>query len=77
MALVKSVLEQGILAIMQEMKEIDDPEGADELFAEKLATLIDGYIRTATVTVSPGQIVQTVPATGTGATTTPGTGVLS
>lgn len=46
-------------------------------FADAISQAVYTWILTATVTVLPGQVVQTVPATGTGATTTPGTGTLS
>lgn len=59
-----------------------DPDNADaalDAFCEALANSIDAYIKTATVTVSPGIPVTTAgsPTTQTGATTGPGTGTLS
>ena len=46
-------------------------------FSNALAGAIDTYVKTAVVTVPLGVAVQTVPATGTGATTAPGIGTLS
>ena len=77
MPLVKSTLEVGILALLEEMSNrTEDPAQARQDFASDLATLIDTYIKTATVTVLPGQVVQVAPS-GTGSTTSPGTGSLS
>lgn len=66
MPLVKTTLESGILALLQKMKQETDPVKAEQDFAKDLATLIDTYIKTGTVTTtvigtSPGG-----PVTGTG-----------
>ncbi len=61
----------------QELKAIFEAEGNDAAsVAADMATAIDNYVKTATVTttVAPGILVQVVPATGTGATTGPGSG---
>lgn len=46
-------------------------------FSRRLSVIITNYIKTATVTVQPGQTVSVVLPAGTGATTSPGTGSLS
>jgi len=77
MALVKQTLKTGILALITEMRTKE--ENADDYFADQLATLIDAYIKTATVIVAVGIPVTTAgtAAAQTGATTGPGTGVIS
>ena len=54
MALVKQTLKTGILTMLKEFRERDDITGeqAEELVADRLATLIDTYINTATVTTA-------------------------
>lgn len=73
MPLNKATLKSGILNLLTEMRTKE--ENADEHFADQLATLIDAYVKSATVTVNPGIAVTT--STGAGATTAPGTGTLS
>lgn len=73
MPLNKPALKSGIQALLAEMRTKE--ENADEYFSDQLATLIDTYVKTATVTVSPGIAVTT--STGAGATTAPGSGTLS
>lgn len=46
-------------------------------FADAIALAVYTWILTATVTIPPGIVVQTVPATGTGATAGPGIGTIS
>ncbi len=77
MALNKPGLKTGILGLLNEMRT--KQENADEYFAEQLSTLIDTYVKTATVTVAAGIAVTTTgtAAAQTGATTSPGTGTLS
>lgn len=77
MPLVKETLKQEIKALATEMTKETDQEAALEKYATRLADIIDSYIKSATVTVQAGQAVQTVPTTGTGTTTSPGTGSLS
>lgn len=73
MPLNKPVLKLGIQALLAEMRTKE--ENADEYFADQLATLIDTYVKTGTVTVAPGIPVAT--STGAGATSAPGTGTIS
>lgn len=72
MALVKATLENGIMALSASLStNTTDPEQARRDFAAQLATLIDAYIRTATVSV-------TVATTGTAAAQAgTGTGVIA
>lgn len=77
MALQKQALKSGILQLMKDMREKD--ENSDEEFSERLATLIDTYVKTGTVTVAQGITVATAgSATAqTGATTSTGTGTIN
>ncbi len=77
MSLNKPALKSGIKALLTEMRTKE--ENADEYFADQLSTLIDSYVKSATVTVNPGITVNTAgSATAqTGTTTSNGTGTLS
>ena len=77
MSLLKPTLKSGIQALLTEMRTKE--ENADEYFADQLATLIDTYIKSATITVAPGIPVTTAGSAvaQSGATTAPGTGTLS
>jgi len=76
MALVKDALKQQIIIGLQNITpDKDDPNGAINAFAEVISTAVDTFIKTATVTIQPGQAV-TTPA-GPGSTTSPGVGSLS
>jgi len=72
MALVEATLRRDMLALFRDMRAAPMTE---EEYAGRMAGIITGYIRTATVTVNPGIAVAT-PA-GAGSTTSPGTGRLS
>ena len=76
MALNKSALKAGIKSLAQ---SIVDSEGSYDDFADGLATLIDTFVKSGTVTVAAGIPVATAgsPAAQTGATTAPGTGTIS
>lgn len=72
MALVKQTLKTEIKSILNSLKtETDQAQAIDE-FADRLATAIDNYIKTATVNTT----VTGSSATG-GAVTGTGTGTLS
>jgi len=73
MALVKATLKNGIKALLTDMRTKE--EVSDDLFADQLATLIDTYIKSGTVTVAAGIAVAT--SAGAGTTTSPGTGTIS
>ena len=70
MALVKSTLQAQLLQVFTEMR--NEKEISDAKLAEKLASAIDTYIRSAQV--APGIPVATAgsPTAQTGATTGPG-----
>lgn len=70
MPLVKDTLKAQLEAIFA--KENTPAEAADQL-----ATAIDSYIKTATITILPGIPVAAPPPSGVGATTGPGTGSIS
>jgi hypothetical protein len=72
MALVESALKSSLLSLFNQMKQSEMSE-AD--FAGELAGIINGHIKTATVTVSAGIPVST--SGGAGATSGPGSGSLS
>lgn len=91
MPLVKPVLEAQIFAALQELfaNTSDPPPVAQRKLAQKLSTAIDTYIKSATITIPPGQattgtsvpgqVVGTSPSSTVGVTLTPGvtTGVTS
>ena len=66
MPLIKPVLEAQIFSAFQEMfnNTSDQPLIAQRKMAAKLASAIDQYIKSATVIVPPGQVVQAVNAPG-------------
>jgi len=72
MALVKQTLKAEILAILNTLKDETDQANAIDQFADRLATAIDNYIKTATVSTT----VTGMSASG-GAVTGTGTGTLS
>lgn len=71
--LVKPTLKQQILSLLTSMRERD--EVSDDEFAERLSTIIDTYIKSATITVPAGITVSTTggPAAQTGTTTSTAT----
>lgn len=72
MTLIKSSLEAQLLSIFQEMENKKDENGNNSAdFAKKLATAIDTYIKTATVSVTVATVGSAAAQTGTG------TGILS
>ena len=73
MPLVKANLKNGIKALLTDMRTKEAI--SDDEFADRLSTLIDTYIKSATVTVAAGIAVTT--NTGAGTTTSPGTGTIS
>lgn len=77
MALQKATLQAGILQLMTDMRGKTDVSDAE--YANRLATLIDDFVKTGIVTVEPGIAVSTTgSATAqTGATTATGTGTIS
>lgn len=76
MALVKDALKTQIIQGLQNIHpNKDDPNGAINAFADVISNAVDAFVRSAVVTVQPGQEV-TTPA-GPGATSSPGTGSLS
>ena len=52
MALNKQALKQGIIALQQDM--LTKTEANPEEYAERLASLIDAFVRSGEVTVAPG-----------------------
>lgn len=75
MAIVESTIEAQILAAI----EANNKEGEEgkKQFASDMAKIIADAIKSGTVTVAPGIVVQvTIPA-GTGATVSTGTGTIS
>lgn len=77
MPLVKATLQAALAA---DFKGIDlGNEDASNKIAEIIANRVDAYIKTATVTVSPGIPVSTAGTAlaQTGATTGPGTATIS
>jgi len=80
MALVQATLKTQIEAAFNAQSgKTENPEAAISDLANRLATAIDAYIRSATVTVSAGIPVSTAgsPTAQTGTTTAPGVGQIS
>lgn len=77
MALNKEALKQGLKALQKEMMMKTEPDY--DYYADQLATLIEIFVKSGTVTVAAGISVTTAgSATAqTGATTSTGTGVIS
>jgi hypothetical protein len=77
MALNKQALKQGIIDLHQDM--LTKTNDSIEEYAERLASLIDVFVRSGEVTVAAGISVSTVgTATAqTGATNSTGTGTIS
>lgn len=77
MALNKQALKQGIIALQQDMQRKTD--SSMEEYAERLASLIEAFVKSGEVTVQPGISVSTAgTATAqTGATTTAGKGIIT
>ena len=77
MALNKQALQQGIIALQQDMQRKTD--ASMEEYAERLASLIDTFVRSGEVTVNAGISVNTAgtAAAQTGTTTSTGTGTIN
>ena len=77
MALNKQALKQGIIALQQEM--LTKTDAGMEEYAERLASLIDAFVRSGEVTVQPGIQVTTAgtAAAQSGATTSVGKGTIT
>ena len=83
MPLIKPVLEAQIFSALQELfnNTSDPPIVAHQKIATKLANAIDAYIKSATIIIPPGQVVQGINAPGQivatsggpGSTVSPGT----
>jgi len=77
MALNKQALKQGIIALLRDM--LTKTDNSIEEYAERLASLIDDFVKGGEVTVAPGIRVTTAgTATAqTGATTGEGKGTIT
>lgn len=77
MALNTQALQKGIIALQQDMQRKTD--ASMEEYAERLASLIEVFVKSAEVTVQPGISVSTAgTATAqTGATTSEGKGKIT
>lgn len=77
MALNKQALKQGIIALQQYM--LSKTDASMEEYAERLASLIEDFVKSGEVTVQPGISVSTAgTATAqTGATTGEGKGTIN
>lgn len=73
MALNKEQLKQGIIRLQQDM--LTKTDNSIEEYAERLASLIDTFVKSGEVTVQAGITLQA--GTYTGATTSTGTGTIS
>ena len=77
MPLNKQTLKQGIITLQQDMQRKTD--ASMEEYAERLASLIDTFVRSGEVTVNAGISVSTAgtAAAQTGTTTSTGTGTIN
>lgn len=77
MALNKEQLKQGIIALQQDM--LTQTNSNTEEYAERLASLIDAFVRSGEVTVDPGISVSTAgtAAAQSGTTTSVGKGTIT
>jgi len=66
MALVKQTLKSEILSILNTLKDETDQANAIDQFADRLATAIDNYIKSATVTTTVTVTCPSGQGTGTG-----------
>ena len=73
MALNKEQLKQGIITLQQDM--LTKTESSMEEYAERLASLIDTFVKSGEVRVQSGITLQA--GAYTGATTSTGTGTIS
>lgn len=73
MALNKQALKQGIISLQQDM--LTKTDASMEEYADRLASLIDAFVKSGEVTVQPGITLQA--GTYTGATTGTGKGTIS
>ena len=77
MGLNKKALKQGIIALQQDM--LSKTDASMEEYAERLASLIDTFVRSGEVTVNAGITVSTAgtAAAQSGATTSVGNGTIT
>ena len=77
MSLNKEQLKQGIIRLQQDMQRKTD--ASMEEYAERLASLIDAFVRSGEVTVAAGISVSTAgtAAAQSGATTSAGKGTIT
>ena len=77
MALNKEQLKQGIIALQQDM--LTQTNSNTEEYAERLASLIDAFVRSGEVTVAAGITVSTAgtAAAQSGTTTSVGKGTIT
>ena len=73
MALNKEELKQGIIRLLQDI--LTKTDNSIEEYAERLASLIDAFVKSGEVTVGAGIPLQA--GTYTGATTSTGTGTIN
>ena len=73
MSLNKEELKQGIIRLLQDM--LTKTDNSIEEYAERLASLIDDFVKGGEVTVKSGIPLQA--GTYTGATTSTGTGTIN
>jgi hypothetical protein len=62
----KETLKVELAQMQKDMLKETDPVAAQEKFADKLATAIDNYIKSATVTATPAQVLEAAMSNGGG-----------
>lgn len=73
MALNRLQLKNDLKSLLQDMKAQDDSNQALEIYADRLSTIIDNYIKSATVNPGIAVSVTGTAAAQTGVTTAAGT----
>lgn len=79
MTLIKTQLKASIIDLMDALKTQDDQSASIEKFADEFSTIVDDYIKSATIIVPSGIPVATAGSAvaQTGSTTAPATATIS
>ena len=73
MALNRLQLKNDLKSLLSDMKKLDNSEQGIEIYADRLSTIINDYIKSAQVNSGISVSVTGTAAAQTGATTSPGT----
>ena len=73
MALNRLQLKNDLKSLLSDMKKLDNSEQGLDIYADRLSTIINDYIKSAQVNPGIPVTVAGSPTTQSGATTSPGT----